>query len=108
MGLECVLKLSEEERVELSEIARGVRGRRPITQWKVTRAKALLKCDEGKRGRAGRMRGSRRLLDVTTRSVENWRKKPVFEGSEAAMTRAPGRTVGLWICRTRRLRCRSV
>ncbi len=45
-----VLKLSEEERGLLSEVAKGTRDRRKVAQWKVVRAKALLDCDEGEHG----------------------------------------------------------
>ncbi len=87
MAVKYVLKLSEEERADLSEVAKGVCGRRPIAQWKVTRAKALLKCDEGESGPGWSDARIAEALDVSARSVENWRKKAIFEGPEAAMTR---------------------
>ena len=34
MGTKHVLKLSEEEREVLSEVAKGTRGRRTVAQWK--------------------------------------------------------------------------
>ncbi len=53
MSVRHVLKLTEEEREELSRIARGSRGRRRVMAgWKVTRARALLKCDQGPWGPA--------------------------------------------------------
>ena len=52
MAAKYVLKLAEEERQYLSEIAKGRRGKQAIAQWKVTRAKALLKCDQGELGPA--------------------------------------------------------
>lgn len=87
MAVKYVLKLSEEERGSLSGIAKGVRGRRPVAQWKVVRAKALLKCDEGERGPSWPDARIAEALDVSARSVENWRRKAVLEGPEAAMER---------------------
>lgn len=82
-----VLKLSEDERGGLSEVAKGVRGRRAVAQWKVTRAKALLKCDQGEFGPGWSDARIAEALDVSARSVENWRKRAVLEGPEAAMER---------------------
>jgi hypothetical protein len=82
-----VLKLSEEERGSLSEVAKGVRGRCAIAQWKVNRAKALLKCDQGEFGPGWPDARIAEALDVTARSVENWRRKAVLEGPEAALER---------------------
>ena len=82
-----VLKLSEDERGRVSEVAKGVRGRRAIAQWKVTRAKALLKCDEGEFGPGWSDARIAEALDISARSVENWRKKAVLEGPEAALER---------------------
>ena len=82
-----VLKLSEAERGVLSEVAKGVRGRRAVAQWKVTRAKALLKCDEGEFGPCWPNARTAEALDVSARSVENWRKRAVLEGPEATMER---------------------
>ena len=45
MATKYVLKLSEEEREQLSRIAKGTRGKQAIASWKVVRAKTLLKCD---------------------------------------------------------------
>ncbi len=47
MSVKPVLELTEEEREELSGIARGSRGRQVIAGWRVTRGRALLKCDQG-------------------------------------------------------------
>lgn len=89
MGTKHVLKLSEEEREQLSEVARGTRGRRTVAQWKVVRAKALLDCDQGDHGPSRRDAEIAARLGVTERSLQNWRRKAVLEGPEAAMERTP-------------------
>ena len=92
MGTKHVLKLSEEERELLSEVAKGTRGRRTVAQWKVVRAKALLDCDQGEHGPSRSDRRIAEALGVTERSLQNWRGKAVLEGPEAALERSP-RTV---------------
>ena len=89
MGTKHVLKLSEEERGLLSEVARGTRGRRTVAQWKVVRAKALLDCDQGEHGPSRPDARIAEALGVTERSLQSWRKKAVLEGPEAALERAP-------------------
>ena len=46
MSAKHVLKLTAEEHEELSRITRGSRGRRMITEWKVTREAS---CPKGQR-----------------------------------------------------------
>ena len=87
MAAKYVLKLAEEERQYLSEIAKGRRGKQAIAQWKVTRAKALLKCDQGELGPAWGDRHIADALDVTERSIQNWRKRAVLDGPETALVR---------------------
>jgi len=89
MAVKYVLKLSEEERATLSATAKGVRGKQAIAAWKVVRAKALLKCDQGEFGPAWTDQRIADALDVTERSIQNWRKKAVLEGPEAALVRKP-------------------
>ena len=89
MAAKYVLKLSEEERETLSRIAKGIRGKQAIAAWKVVRAKTLLKCDQGEFGPAWTDQRIADALDVTERSVQNWRKKAVLEGPEAALVRKP-------------------
>ena len=89
MAAKYVLKLCEEERQNLSGIAKGTRGRQAIAQWKITRAKALLKCDQGELGPAWRDRQIADALDVTERSIQSWRKRAVLDGPEAALLRKP-------------------
>lgn len=84
-----VLKLTEEEREQLAEVAKGTRGRRSVAQWKVIRAKALLDCDEGAHGPARKDAEVAASLGVTERSLQSWRKKAAMEGPTAALERAP-------------------
>lgn len=89
MAAKYVLKLSEEEREKLSRIAKGIRGKQAIAAWKVARAKTLLKCDQGEFGLGWTDQRIADALDVTERSVQNWRKKAVLEGPDAALVRKP-------------------
>ena len=87
MSVKHVLKLTEEEREELPRIARGSRGRRVIAGWKVTRARVLLKCDQGPWGPAWPDHRMAEALEVTERSLQSWRKRAVLEGPAAALSR---------------------
>lgn len=89
MVTKYVLKLSREERENLSRIAKGTRGKQVIAAWKVVRAKTLLKCDQGEFGAAWTDQRIADALDVTERSVQSWRKKAVLEGPDAAFFRKP-------------------
>ena len=89
MGTKHVLKLSEEERGLLSEVAKGTRGRRKVAQWKVLRAKALLDCDQGEHGPSRTDAEIAAGVGVTERSLQNWRRKAVLEGPEEALEREP-------------------
>ena len=89
MATKYVLKLSEEERETLSLVAKGTRGKQAIAAWKVVRAKALLRCDQGEFGPAWPDERIADALDVTGRSVQNWRKKAALEGPEAVLIRKP-------------------
>ena len=89
MAAKYVLKLSEEEREKLSRIAKGIRGKQVIAAWKVARAKTLLKCDQGEFGPGWTDQRIADALDVTERSVQNWRKKAVLDGPDAALVRKP-------------------
>ena len=92
MAVKHILKLDEAERHHLLEIAKGTRGRQAIAQWKVTRAKALLKCDQGQLGPAWSDQHIALALDITERSIQTWRKRAVLDGPEAALLRTPRRT----------------
>ena len=86
-----VLQLAESERQHLLEVAKGARDGQAIAQWKVTRAKALLKCDQGQLGPAWSDRQIADTLAVTERPLRNWCKRAVLDGPEAALLRKPRR-----------------
>ena len=83
------VKLTADERDELKQLVRKGKA----AGWKLTRARALLKCDESGQGPApGAGWSDTRIaeaLDVTTRSLENWRKQAVERGPMSLLTRKP-------------------
>lgn len=81
------IKLTDEERVSLTKISKGKRGRMKIAAWKVQRANALLMCDEGEDGPAWPDERIAQAYGTTTRSLENWRKKAVLDGPMSLLER---------------------
>ncbi len=81
------IKLTEEERGTFSEVAKGKRGKLNIAIWKVQRATAMLKCDESEQGPAWSDEKIAETVDVTTRSLENWRKQAVERGPLSLLER---------------------
>jgi len=77
------VKLTADERHELEGLVR--RGR--AAGWKLRRARALLKCDEGEGGPAWADDRIAEALGVTTRSLENWRKQAVERGPLSLLER---------------------
>src|SRR3990172_4034560 len=71
-----VVKLTPEERSELETLVR--RGK--VAGWKMQRAQALLKCDQGEQGPAWIDQDIADAFGCTRQSVENWRKQAVEEG----------------------------
>ena len=80
-----VLKLSEEERKTLSELVRKGRAAR----WKLLRAQALLKCDQGPGGPAWSDARIAEAFGCTSRSLENWRKQAVEQGPLSLLEHQP-------------------
>src|SRR6266487_5485986 len=78
-----VLKLSEDERQTLEELLRKGRA----CGWKLLRAQALLKCDQGRRGPAWSDARSSEAFGCTRRSLENWRKQAVEQGPLSLLER---------------------
>jgi len=78
-----VLKLSEEERMTLEELARKGRA----SGWKLLRAQALLKCDQGPSGPAWPDARISEAFGCTSRSLENWRKQAVEQGPLSLLER---------------------
>lgn len=77
------VKLTADERQALDQLVR--RGR--AAGWKLRRAQALLKCDQGKDGPGWPDAQIAEAFEVTTRSLENWRKQAVEHGPLSLLER---------------------
>jgi len=76
------VKLTADERHDLEQLLRvGAAG------WKIKRAQTLLKCDEADGGPAWPDSQIAEAFDVTTRSLENWRKQAVERGPMSLLER---------------------
>ena len=80
-----VLKLSAEERSALVEVVQQPRSSR----WKVLRARALLKCDQGPSGPGWSDARIAEALECTVNSLENWRKQAALQGPLSLLERQP-------------------
>jgi hypothetical protein len=80
-----VLKLSPEERRVLAEVV----GEPRAARWKVLRARALLKCDQGPAGPAWSDSRIAEALECTVNSLENWRKQAVLQGPLSLLEKQP-------------------
>jgi hypothetical protein len=85
MAKKYVLKLTDEERTELDRLVR--KGK--VAGWKLQRAQALLKCDQGPDGPAWTDGRIAEAYGVTTRSLESWRKQAVERGPLSLLERKP-------------------
>ena len=92
MAKTYVLKLTPEERSDLERVAKGTTGRRSIAGWKVQRAQALLKCDQGEQGPGWTDQQVSAAFDATERCIQNWRKQAVLEGPLSLLERKPRMT----------------
>ncbi|TWT87825.1 helix-turn-helix domain-containing protein [Neorhodopirellula pilleata] len=81
------IKLTDEERETFAKVATGKRGKLNIAAWKVQRANAMLKCDEGHDGPAWQDQQIAEAFGVTTRSLENWRKQATEQGPMSLLER---------------------
>src|SRR3990170_4223558 len=79
------VKLTTDERHGLAQLVR--RGR--AAGWKLRRAQVLLKCDEGEGGPAWPDARIAEALEVTTRSLEHWRRQAVERGPLSLLERQP-------------------
>jgi len=78
------VKLTGDERHSLEQlIRRGAAG------WKLWRAQALLKCDEGDDGPGWPDAQVGEAFGVTTRSLQGWRKQAVERGPLSLLARKP-------------------
>jgi hypothetical protein len=80
-----VVKLTAEERAELRELVR----KNKAASWKLDRARALLKCDQGPHGPGWPDARIVEAFGGTTRSLENWRKQAVESGPLSLLERKP-------------------
>jgi hypothetical protein len=78
-----VLKLTEDERKLLEDVLR--KGR--TSGWKLLRARALLKCDQGPQGPAWSDARISEAFGCTSRTLENWRKQAVEQGPLSLLER---------------------
>jgi Homeodomain-like domain len=85
MAKKYVLKLTAEERNELTRLVR----KGNAAGWKLQRAQALLKCDQGPGGPAWPDARIAEAYGITTRSLESWRKRAVEHGPMALLERKP-------------------
>jgi len=85
MPKKYVLKLSPEERVELQQVVRKGKA----AAWKVQRAQALLKCDQGSEGPSWADARIAEAFGCTSRSLESWRKQAVEQGPLSLLERKP-------------------
>jgi len=85
MAKRYVLKLAVEERDELGGVVRKGKA----AGWKIQRAQALLKCDQGSDGPAWSDQRIAEAFGCTTRSVESWRKQAVERGPLSLLERQP-------------------
>lgn len=76
------VKLTVDERHELEQlIRRGAAG------WKLRRAQALVKCDEGVGGPGWTDEEVAEAFDLTTRCLQGWRKQAVEHGPMSLLQR---------------------
>jgi hypothetical protein len=85
MPKKYVLKLTDEERSELERLVK--KGK--VAGWKLQRAQALLKCDQGPAGPGWTDERVAEAHGWTTRSLESWRKQAVERGPLSLLERKP-------------------
>jgi transposase-like protein len=85
MPKKYVLKLTDEERSELDRLVKQGKA----AGWKLQRAQALLKCDQGPAGPGWTDEQVAAAHGCTTRSLESWRKQAVERGPLALLERKP-------------------
>ena len=80
-----VLKLTYDERRALQKVVKIGKA----AGWKIQRAQALLKCDQGPKGPGWIDDRIADAFGCTRRSVENWRKQAVEKGPLSLLERKP-------------------
>jgi len=77
------VQLAADEREHLERITRKGKG----AAWRIRRAQALLKCDQGPHGPGWSDERIAEAFGLSVRSVENWRRQAVEEGPESLLER---------------------
>lgn len=85
MSKKYVVKLTAEERSELANVLKKGKA----AGWKIQRAQALLKCDQGSGGPAWPDSRIAEALGCTQRCLENWRRQAVTQGPLSLLERKP-------------------
>jgi len=85
MAKKYVLKLNLQERAELEQLVK--KGK--TAAWKLQRAQALLKFDQGPDGPGWKDADIAAAYGCTTRSLESWRKQAVEQGPLSLLERKP-------------------
>jgi transposase-like protein len=88
MAKKYIVKLTADERSELEQMVRKGKA----AGWKLQRAHALLRCDQGPEGPAWPDERVAEAHGVTTRSLESWRKQAVERGPLSLLERKPRAT----------------
>lgn len=83
MAKKYVVQLAADEREHLERIARTGKG----AAWRIQRAHALLKCDQGPHGPGWTDERIAEAFGMSVRSVEHWRQQAVEEGPESLLER---------------------
>ncbi len=83
MAKKYILKLTDDERIDLERLVR----RGHVAGWKIQRAQALLHCDQGPDGPAWTDERVAEAYGITARSLESWRKRAVEVGPMAVLER---------------------
>jgi transposase-like protein len=91
MAKKYIVKLTADERSELEQMVRKGKA----AGWKLQRAHALLRCDQGPEGPAWPDERVAEAHGVTTRSLESWRKQAVERGPLSLLERKPRATPAL-------------
>lgn len=85
MAKKYVVKLDAQERMELERVV----SKGKAAAWKIQRAHALLKCDQGAEGPGWSDERIAEAYGCTTRCLEKWRKQAVESGPLSLMERKP-------------------
>ena len=91
MAKKYIVKLTAGERLELEQLVRKGKA----AGWKLQRAHALLRCDQGPEGPAWPDERVAEAYGVTTRSLGPWRKQAAERGPLSLLGRKPRATSAL-------------